>query len=100
MLQIKYTPAFSRDLKKKVAKRKWNLDELAHVIDLICENSPESTVELKSRHSMHVLAGQWHGSRECHVANAGDWQSFAIEKTRHMCPYFDKRQEGSHGDQA
>ncbi|ERI05078.1 type II toxin-antitoxin system YafQ family toxin [Atopobium sp. oral taxon 810] len=73
MLQIKYTPAFSRDLKKKAAKRKWNLDELAHVIDLICENSPESTVELKSRHSMHVLAGQWHGSRECHVANAGDW---------------------------
>ncbi|PST47524.1 hypothetical protein CPA40_01570 [Bifidobacterium callitrichos] len=29
--------------------------------------------ELKRRHNMHTLSGEWKGSNECHVANAGDW---------------------------
>ncbi len=41
-LTAKFTSAFSRDLKKKAAKRQWNLDELEAVIDLILENSRES----------------------------------------------------------
>ena len=72
-LEAKFTPAFSRDLKKKAAKRSWNLSDLESVIDLILENSAESIESLKRRHNMHRLSGKWEGSSECHVANAGDW---------------------------
>ena len=72
-LEAKFTPAFSRDLKKKAAKRNWNLSDLESVIDLILGNSAESIEVLKRRHNMHRLSGKWEGSSECHVANAGDW---------------------------
>ena len=72
-LTAKFTSAFSRDLKKKSAKRQWNLDELEAVIDLILENSRESLGVLKQRHRMHKPSGQWGGSNECHMANVGDW---------------------------
>lgn len=72
-LRAKFAPAFSRDLKKKAAKRNWNLTELEAVIELILENTAESTRILRQRHNMHHLSGKWGGSNECHVANAGDW---------------------------
>lgn len=72
-LTAEFTPAFSRDLKRKAKRRKWDLGELQKLIDLVVENSPESTAILKRRHNMHVLGGKWAGRRECHVANAGDW---------------------------
>lgn len=40
-LKAKFAPAFSRDLKKKAAKRKWNLHNLQMVIDLILDNSTD-----------------------------------------------------------
>ena len=57
-LTAKFTSAFGRDLKKKAAKRQWNLDELEAVIGLILENSRESLGVLKQRHRMHKLSGQ------------------------------------------
>ena len=29
--------------------------------------------ELRRRHNMHTLSGNWRVRYECHVANAGDW---------------------------
>ena len=72
-LHADFSPAFNRDLKKKAKRRGWNLDQLQEVIELVIENSPESLATLRQRHNMHALSGDWRGSRECHVANAGDW---------------------------
>lgn len=56
-LQAKFTPAFSRDLKKKATKRQWNLAELESVVDLVLDNTQESIEILKRRHRMHRLSG-------------------------------------------
>lgn len=68
-----YSPAFARDLKKKARRRGWDLGLLREVISLILENTPQSLATLRRRHNMHSLSGEWRGSQECHVANAGDW---------------------------
>ena len=93
-LKAKFTPAFSRDLKKKAAKRKWNLNELEAVVDLILENSAESIAILKQRHNMHKLSREWDSSNECHVANAGDW--LVIWRTDEGIAYFQRT--GSHDE--
>ncbi|EEJ54578.1 type II toxin-antitoxin system YafQ family toxin [Mobiluncus mulieris] len=93
-LPAKYTPAFSRDLKKKATKHQWNLQELEAVIDLIIENTRESLDILKHRHNMHKLLGEWDGSNEYHVANAGDW--LVIWKTVDGIAYF--QHTGSHDE--
>lgn len=93
-LKAKFVPAFSRDLKRKAAKRKWNLAQLEAVIDLILENSTESIGILKQRHNMHRLSGKWGGSNECHVANAGDW--LVIWRTEDEIAYFQRT--GSHDE--
>ena len=72
LLRAIFAPAFSRDL-KRVRRRRLDEGELAAVIDLIVENTPEALEELRRRHRMHTLQGAWRGSSECHVANAGDW---------------------------
>ena len=93
-LKAKFAPAFSRDLKKKAAKRKWDLSELEAVIDLVLENSTESIAILKQRHNMHKLSREWDGSNECHVANAGDW--LVIWRTDEGIAYFQRT--GSHNE--
>ena len=72
-LTAEFSAAFSRDLKKKAKRRKWDLGELEKLIDLVLENTPESMEVLKRRHNMHRLSGNWAGHSECHVANSGDW---------------------------
>ncbi len=72
-LTVGFSAAFSRDLKKKVRRRKWNLGELEKLIDLVLENTPESMEVLKRCHNMHRLSGNWAGHSECHVTNSGDW---------------------------
>lgn len=72
-LTADFAKAFSRDLKKNAKRRNWNLTELEKVIDLVVENTPETLEELRRRHNMHTLSGNWRGRYECHVANAGDW---------------------------
>ena len=71
-LEAKFDPKFSRDLKRLERK---NVDPFAleHVINLILSNTLSARQELVRRHNMHRLAGQWAGSNECHVCNAGDW---------------------------
>lgn len=71
-LKADFSPAFTRDL-KRMAKRNWRKEDLSNVISLILANDAESLEILRQRHRMHTLKGEWKNSRECHVANAGDW---------------------------
>ena len=93
-LQAKFTSAFSRDLKKKAIKRQWDLAELESVLDLVLDNTQESIEILKSRHRMHRLSGEWDGSNECHVADAGE--RLVIWKTDGGFAYFQRT--GSHDE--
>lgn len=72
MLRPDYTPRFEKDV-KKLTKKHVDLAPLRDVMQLIVEDTSQSKAELKRRHNMHTLKGEWRGSLECHVANAGDW---------------------------
>lgn len=72
MLEIQFTSQFQKD-SKRLSKKHYNLDLLKEVIDLVAEDTDESRSILRQRHNMHMLKGNWSGSNECHVANAGDW---------------------------
>ncbi|WP_455026409.1 type II toxin-antitoxin system RelE/ParE family toxin [Olsenella uli] len=73
-LSADFSAALQRDLKKKAARRGWDLSRLEEVVDSAPRrNTPESIQTLKRRHDMHPLSGEWAGRRECHIANAGDW---------------------------
>lgn len=72
MLRAEYTPQFQRDT-KRLKKKHIDLTPMKSLIDLVLQNTPEALEELRRRHNMHDLKGDWAGSRECHVANAGDW---------------------------
>lgn len=72
MLAAKPTSQFQRDV-KRLKKKHINLTPLYELADLVIENTPESIAELERHHNLHSLKGQWAGSKECHVANAGDW---------------------------
>jgi mRNA interferase YafQ len=71
-LQAQFTPAFKRDI-KRLDKKHIDDAPLKEVINLIIENSTESLLTLKHRHKMHSLVGNWAGSNEYHVCNAGNW---------------------------
>lgn len=71
-LKAQFTPSFKRDL-KRLDKKHIDDTPLMIVIDLIIENTPEALDELRRKHNMHTLTGNWTGSNECHVCNAGDW---------------------------
>lgn len=71
-LKAQFTPSFKRDL-KRLDKKHIDDTPLVIVIDLIIENTPEALDELRRKHNMHTLTGNWAGSNECHVCNAGDW---------------------------
>ena len=87
------TPTFERDVKR--LKRKYvELEPLKDVIRLILENSSESLEELRRRHNMHDLKGEWKGSSECHIANAGDW--LLVWRTNSRLAVFQRT--GSHDD--
>ena len=72
MLRAEFTPQFRRD-SKRLAKKNVNLAPLKALVDLVLQNTPEALEELRRRHNMHELKGDWLGSHECHVANSGDW---------------------------
>lgn len=93
-LTADFSSAFRRDIKKKAQKRGWDLSELEMVIDLVLENSPDSLELLRRRHNMHLLAGNWAGRRECHVANAGDW--LVIWSSNDKVAFFERT--GSHDE--
>ena len=72
MLRAEFTPQFQRDSKRLKVKRV-DLAPLKSLVNLVLQNTPEALEELRQRHRMHDLKGSWAGSRERHVANAGDW---------------------------
>lgn len=72
MLRVAYTAKFQQDA-KRLKKKRCDLRPLEALIDLVAQNTPEALEELRRRHNMHDLKGEWSGGRECHVANAGDW---------------------------
>ena len=93
-LTAEFSAAFSRDLKKKAKRRKWDLSELQNLIDLVLQNTPESTDILKRRHNMHRLSGNWAGRNEYHVANSGDW--LVIWSSNEEVAFFERT--GSHDE--
>lgn len=93
-LTAEFSAAFSRDLKKKARRRKWDLSELQKLIDLVLQNTPESMDILKRRHNMHRLSGNWAGRNECHVANSGDW--LVIWSSNEEVAFFERT--GSHDE--
>ena len=72
MLRAEFTPQFQRDSKRLKAKHV-DLAPLKSLVNLVLQNTPEALEELRRGHRMHDLKGSWAGSRERHVANAGDW---------------------------
>lgn len=93
MLKANYTPRFMKDV-KRLDKKHVDLAPLRDVMQLVLDDTPKSKTELKRRHNMHVLKGAWHGSLECHVANAGDW--LLIWATSKDQAYFQRT--GSHDE--
>ena len=72
MLRPNYTPRFKKDV-KRLERKHVDLSPLRDVMQLILDDTPKAKEELKRRHGMHTLKGDWRGSLECHIANAGDW---------------------------
>lgn len=72
-LKASFSSGFAKDVKRISRQGSRDLAQLEEVIDLVLENTAESLETLRRRHRMHTLSGKWSGSRECHVANAGDW---------------------------
>lgn len=93
MLGLDYTPQFLRDY-KRLAKKRFPMDELDNIIHLVAANTDETKETLRQRHNMHSLKGNWSGSYECHVANAGDW--LVIWKTGNDIAVFQR--SGSHDE--
>lgn len=93
MLRPNYTPRFEKDV-KKLRRKHMSLNPLREVMQLILEDSPQAQSELKRRHGMHSLKGEWHGSLECHIANTGDW--LLIWATTKEEAFFQRT--GSHDD--
>lgn len=71
-LTAHFTARFKKDY-KRLSKKHYDMALLKGVIDLILQNTEMSKAELRRRHRMHSLKGNWAGAQECHVANAGDW---------------------------
>lgn len=72
MLRPNFTPRFNRDV-KRLSKKHVDLAPLNTVMELIVEDTKTSNKALLQRHNKHLLRGEWEGSYECHIANAGDW---------------------------
>lgn len=72
MLQPEYTSHFERDV-KRLKRKHVDLTPLKEVVRLVLLDDEASIAELRRRHRMHELKGQWRGAQECHVANLGDW---------------------------
>ena len=71
-LAAEYSSVFQRDI-KRLKKKHMDMGALREVISLVLENTTEAQQVLRQRHRMHTLKGEWLGSQECHIANAGDW---------------------------
>ena len=93
MLAARYTSHFERDA-KRLDRKHVDLTPLKEVINLILADTREAKRELKRHHDAHRLKGEWAGSNECHVANAGDW--LVVWRTGNGLATFQRT--GSHDD--
>jgi mRNA interferase YafQ len=59
------TTRMRRDI-RRLNKRGADLNKLAHITDMLCEQIP-----LLPANKDHALTGDWIGFRECHIEN--DW---------------------------
>ncbi len=65
MYKINTTNKFEKDF-VRCAKRKYNLDELGKLIEIL-----EGSGELPSKYKPHILSGNYNGYMECHIKP--DW---------------------------
>lgn len=65
MLKPFQTSQFKRDI-KKIKKRGLDLKKLQHIVELLLEEK-----ELPRKNKDHILTGNWHKHRECHIEP--DW---------------------------
>jgi mRNA interferase YafQ len=72
MLEAKYDPGFTRDI-KDIKKKHWDIEKLKTVMALIMEDTPQARQALTSKYKDHALTGDKKGNRECHVDNRVDW---------------------------
>lgn len=63
---VKQTSQFKRDYKKIAKSGRYSLDDFLEVIDLLISDKPSP-----NKYRDHLLIGEWHGCRECHIKP--DW---------------------------
>ena len=80
MLQIEYTKAFQRDI-KRLKRKHADFFFLLELIRLVAEDTDTAKETLRRRHRAHRLqGGDWDGVIECHVGNAGNWLAIWIKE--------------------
>ncbi len=85
---IRYSSKFQKDL-KCVQKRNYNMSLMSEIIKLLVSGHA-----LPSKYRDHALAGNYRGSRECHIAP--DWLLiYEIDEKTHTL-YLTRT--GSHSD--
>jgi len=73
MLKIRYSSRFKKDF-KTIIKRGYDIKYFEEVLNLLVEEKP-----LHPKHRDHLLVGDYHGHRECHITP--DWLLiYKIEK--------------------
>lgn len=88
MLEIRRATQFKKDLKKIIKQRK-NLALLEEIVQQLQKSTP-----LKPKHRDHLLIGEWHGFRECHITP--DW--LLIYKIEDELQLLRLARTGSHSD--
>lgn len=66
MKTIVQTSQFKQDLKHVKHSRRYTIDDLLTLVELIATNQP-----LSEKHREHNLTGNWKGYKECHIKP--DW---------------------------
>lgn len=66
MREIVQSKQFKRDFKKISSSGKYDISDFKAVVNLLVRDEP-----LSQKHHDHILAGDWHGFRECHIKP--DW---------------------------
>ena len=80
MLQIEYTKAFQRDI-KRLKRKHADFSDLKELIRLVAEDTDTAKETLRRRHPVAcVRGGDWDGVIECHVGNAGNWLAIWIKE--------------------
>ena len=88
MLKVRYSSHFKRDF-KNIVKRGYDVKLFEEVLQLLVEEKP-----LLAKHRDHLLSGNYHGHRECHITP--DW--ILIYKIERDLLILSLTRTGSHSD--